>query len=175
MHAEDVTMDMVPAAERTPASRIGRIGRLVYAPLSVVLAAVAVCGAAGVGTAAADDSPETMWYMRNYTEQPVWGGLEKEVRGDFSNITIPKGTPLGPLGQADADQPTLGDIFNHEYTWGRICYLGSWWNLPRETYATWGGTYFDLVPYGPDRAKLLIRINGNTDVTLIQTPGDSDC
>ncbi|MDV6278692.1 hypothetical protein R3Q06_35570 [Rhodococcus erythropolis] len=175
MPAEDTTMNIVPPFEHTPAGHLSRTRKLVYAALSAVLATVAVSAAAGVSTAAPEYSTETMWYTRNYAEHPLWGELYKEVRGDFSNITIPKSAPLPPLDQAGADQPTLGDIFNHEYTWGRICYLGSWWNLPRKTYATWGGTYFDLVPYGPEREKLLIRINGSADVILIQTTGDSDC
>lgn len=160
-----------------------------------MIAAVAVgsvCAGTGVGSAAPYatsglggiaaavdvpnlmwEAPNMIWYVKNYTAQPVWGEMHKRSAVDVSEIQISREQQLGSGHMVAVDQPIAW--WSHEYTWGRICYEGAWWNLPQFEYGMSGGTTFDLVPFGDEGKSLLMRVNGNEDIPLTETPGDSGC
>lgn len=164
---------------------LDRVRWWLYAPLVAVVAAGSVCAGSGVGSAAPDatagesgvvavvDAPNLMWYVKNSTSQAVWGEMHKRSAVDVSEIQISREQQLGSGHMVAADQPIAW--WSREYTWGRICYRGAWWNLPQFQYGVSGGTTFDLVPSGDEGRSLLIRVNGDDDISLSETPGDSGC
>ncbi|MFC9769777.1 hypothetical protein, partial [Rhodococcus jostii] len=98
-----------------------------------------------------------------------------------SELTWTKGAPLLPNGSKSTQQDT--PMGWNPYTWGRICYRGSWWNLPRNVYAA--SDAIDFVPINADDLAMRTwrsgpaasgAVNANyTYLPLIKTPGDSGC
>lgn len=121
-----------------------RLHHWVYAPAIAALVVGAVASGAGIGSAdivAHETRPESSttvtkyaWRVHNFTDQTLTAGDFHRDEGANIGSALAFGgtTPWAALkpGEVtvDAFQP-FGP--SHTRTWGRICYKGQIWNMPR--------------------------------------------
>ncbi|MDV6276356.1 hypothetical protein R3Q06_22925 [Rhodococcus erythropolis] len=155
-----------------------RVGRWAYAPLVVVIAAGAIGGGMGVGSADTDTAPTIAaaptvaapastgdrhwWSLYNDTGQPISGEWTEQVGNATSGLTLVKDIPE-PQGGHES-RPRINDLahpLSNPYWWGHICYDHKKWNLDRQ------------VRYVSDEGKftLVAHEGGGLDVTWDEVGG----
>lgn len=110
------------------------------------------------------------WSVTNHANQPVWGQLTKQKGSYISEIGFSEDAKFNP-GVTAQTQQSDDAIYRLEYTWGRFCYRGSWWNLPRRDYPH--AATLTLETAWDDADRLTIR-NKYQEFPLIATR-DADC
>lgn len=164
----------------TPRRTLTSAPLLIAATLSVAGLAGGIASAApadfGSLSGSADLSlSEHKWTVKNDTKDAVWGEVDKQEGAKTSKLEWSANAPLQPGAAANAIQ---GDVLTaNEYTWGRICYHGFWWNLIRQDHIEPSIISLQTNPTDPD--TLVVRGGDwrglNNDLPLIKTPGDSGC
>lgn len=162
---------------------------LIHVLLAVGVLLGAGCAGTGIGAATGTDvyeraasvnesgGTQSIW-MWNRTAFPIWGEMHQQKGENVSEHYVTKVDPL-LTGKSASSQLSLGDV-GLVYTWGRWCYQGSWWNLPRQVYGRnaltrpYGYTEFNLAPSVSDHGVLVMLANDEL-YGLIETPGDSGC
>lgn len=165
-----------------------RLRRWATAPLVAAVTAGAMCAGIGVGSAAETGSlasPQTSysWGVKDATTDAVWGEMHKEIAGGgVSELSWTKNSPLASGATATTSQ--IMQSFSRHYTWGRICFRGSWWNLPRDEHPE--SDVIEVYAKSPDVLGMRVNRAGPAastndsnasyiDLPLIQTPSDSGC
>lgn len=110
------------------------------------------------------------WRVTNHANQPVWGQLTKQKGSHTSEIGFTHDAKMDP-GVTAQTQQSDDSPFAIEYTWGRFCYLGLWWNLPRKNYPHAGS--LTLESAWDDPGRLTIK-NKYQEFALVETSGE-DC
>lgn len=120
--------------------------RWVKGSVVAVVAAGAICTGAGIGTAgttaAATDAGTTItdhrpWRIHNLTDQALTAGEfhRDQGTGYASDLAFGGTTPWVALKPGDrtaeAFQPIVVGSLDLVRTWGRVCYSGQIWNMPR--------------------------------------------
>lgn len=152
--------------------------------ISLVAAAMAAmvtvgAGAAGAGNVRppekAPNSGLSYWWQVTYdTDDAVWGDFYRQADDFVSGIGWPKTVPAHSWTRTQ-QKPYVA---YREYVWGRICYRGAWWNLPRDVYS--GGPSMRLHPAASDANILTLSFNemdgsSGHEAALIKTPSYSGC
>lgn len=157
------------------------------APLLIVAALSVAALTGGIASAAAADYgslsgsadltlSEHKWSVENGTTDAVWGEVDKQEGSKTSKLEWAANASLQPNATANAVQ---GDVYTaNEYTWGRICYRGAWWNLIRQDHIE--PSYISLQAKSADPNTLIVRGGASPssqhyDLPLVKTPGDSGC
>lgn len=96
--------------------------------------------------------------VHNGTAQPLIG--EWHAQYGSSTATIDLRTAALPSGQGRAAD-IEPDAFHELYTWGRVCFNHSWWNLVRYSYAA------------DESAVYLFTLQPNEDATRLTAVGKS--
>lgn len=160
---------------------------LTAAPLFAV-AALSVAGlAGGIASAAPADFgslsgsadlglSEHTWTVKNDTKDSVWGEIDKQEGSKTSKLEWSANAPLQPNAAASATQGNV--LTANEYTWGRICYRGAWWNLTRQDHIE--PSFISVQTNPTDPNTLVVRgaespTTQKHDLPLVKTPGDSGC
>lgn len=160
----------------TVSARSRYLHRLRNIWLVAVVVAGTVAAGAGIGTAAdtstvgaKPESPATTvqlpWRIHNFTDQTLTAGDFHRDQGANRGSALAFGgtTPWAALksgeGTAEAFQPFVVASTNEIRTWGRVCYLGQIWNMPRVI-----STLYDMFVFAVDDGaggrKLMITRGG---------------
>lgn len=123
----------------------------------------AIIGAPGIsgGERGAEPTPggglSDTWTVKNYTDQPLHGVALKQSGSQTSTIYLPPDTPLQPGRSVSAELVSM--FLKLDYLWGRFCYDGWWFDLPRKNYS---GNQFhlDIVPIAGPHSYLTAHIDG---------------
>lgn len=168
----------------TRPSTVSTSPRALRQTLGVLAATIAIVWV-GAGVAAAENAvPTTVapasgmsswWQVANDTDDAVWGDIYKQTGNFVSGIGWPPDLPVPAHGWAHTQQ--IDSLKSREYTWGRICYRGAWWNLPRDSYS---GPNIRFYPEHSDANILKVSFNTpdgqfGREATLVKTPSDSGC
>lgn len=154
-----------------------RLCHLVHASIIAALAVGATVSGAGIGTAdtvtnevdveSSQPTPSTPWRVHNFTDQPLTAGeFHRDQGANVGSALLFGGdTPqstLEPGGVTDEALQQPGPAFNQVRTWGRVCYLGQAWNMPRSTtYGfDWQNMYVFAMDDGHGSKKLMITPEG---------------
>ncbi|MFC9766037.1 hypothetical protein [Rhodococcus jostii] len=168
---------------RKKKSRLHRMGRVASASLAAAVAAGGICVGAGISAAGTPDAPSTgsadapqggsvSWSVTNRTGELVWGNIVSQRGSYVSQIGWPKDAPV-PSGAGDSAPVSPYGVTGLLYTWGRICYHGAWWNLPRENYDV---TQWNVIPGDSDRDTLAMEgVYDHKHRLMSKSPGDSGC
>lgn len=147
---------------------------------SAVLAG-SVCGSGAIASAktpSVDSSttrPVYRWKVTNYTDRSLTAGeFYKQESDRTSSVYFGQGTdqPWLVTGEeVDAMQPYDSWSMAKSYTWGRVCYNGSWWNLRRsDPRFGWTNVYIFAVDTGQGEKKLVANPDGgHKDIPMIMT------
>lgn len=127
-----------------------RLRRAVYVPLVAALAAAAAVFGAGIGSAHVETGAPYGWRVHNFTDQTLTAGdfHRDEGAGYGSALAFGGSTPwaaLQPGDHAGTYQPRGRGTTR---TWGKVCYRGQIWNMPRSS--TDGLTWIDMYVFAMD-------------------------
>jgi hypothetical protein len=147
--------------------RITTIARAIGTTLAVT--ALVIVGAAGaVATSAPAQAYSYDWFIKNDTGKTIWLDMYAQNGKYTSDVHYPADKPLKPGDSGGAHLDTQD--FYYTYYWGRFCYAGGMWNLPRAYYET--EAHLELWPSKNDPNVLIVNIPGhstNKEVALIRT------
>lgn len=172
----------------TSSKNLHRMRRWALAPTIVALAAGATVSGAGIGsadTATSEVGVESSqpaftyaWRVHNFTDQTLTAGEfhRDEGAGVGSALAFGGTTPWAVLKPGEV----TADAFQHvgasiTFTWGRVCYKGQVWNMPRVAtpvdpmawMTEWEDVYvFAMGPVGEERLMVTPE-RGGRDVDMM--------
>lgn len=96
--------------------------------------------------------------VHNGTAQPLIGEWHAQYGSNTATIDLRTAALPSGQGRAADIEP---DTFHELYTWGRVCFKHSWWNLVRHSYAV------------DESAVYLFRLQSNENETRLTAVGQS--
>ncbi|MDV6274114.1 hypothetical protein R3Q06_11440 [Rhodococcus erythropolis] len=119
-----------------------RVGRWAYAPLVVVIAAGAIGGGMGVGSADTDTAPTiaaapastgdlNWWTLKNETGQSISGFWAEQSSENVSRLDLVEDMPLktGGFEKRPRNDSPAWHLTDNPYWWAHICFNQWQWNL----------------------------------------------
>ncbi|MFC9768499.1 hypothetical protein [Rhodococcus jostii] len=171
-----MTEDHTTRTRRTVSLR-----KLLNTSLAVSVLAGAVWAGTGVGTAAPHEAPpsapstgassDERWHVANDTDKTLIGEFYRQNHNNTSEaVFMPpqKGVLPGQAQMSNRRQET--NMFWYTYTWGRVCFKGFWWDLPKRE-DNWDDDVH-LYSASPDELYAQVgRASGRAPTRLTKTAG----